>query len=87
MKSEYNQKGNIMRRNLDLGEFLLLLVVCSCIWMYFGYIGDFVAGGIISVLAMFVICLYNNSYEMGKKLKDLENKIENQVKDSDIKTV
>lgn len=75
-----------MRKNL-VGEFLTVLVVCSCIWMYFGYIGDFVAGGIISVLAMTVICLYNNSYELEKKLKDLENKIENQIKDSDIKTV
>lgn len=71
----------------DLGEFLTVMVVCSCIWMYFGYTGDFVSGAIISILAMIVICLYNNSYEMGKKLKDLENKMKNQVKDSDIESV
>lgn len=76
-----------MKRNLDLKEFLIVMVVCSCIWMYFGYTGDFVAGGIISLLAMIVICLYKDSYEIGEKLKDLENKIENQNEDSNIETV
>lgn len=76
-----------MRKNLDLGEFLTVMIVCSGIWIYFGYTGDFAAGGIISVLAMLVICLYNNSYEIGKRLKELENKLKNQDNDSDIKTV
>lgn len=79
-----NKKKNIMK---DLKEFVVVMIVCCSIWCYFSYVGDFVTGGIISVLAMMIICLYNNVYEVGKRIKELENKIKNHCEDSDIKTV